>query len=240
MPSNNDRFTLAGMDVSISFYRYQLDMLDLVDDGPLFMESNVQEILGLSSILLSKPRREPADLDKRIPAAIMHELADFLTDMHLATYKKPNSNMVSMVHEVLMEMDGGNVSRTSAMAKLCTWSHQIDALPNDTMHGNCKENELITTFLLPCLAPIMEDASRTFVLRWPAVANEECKGKPAMSLSTYRPDACTIRVCNQELGSDTGVRREQLGRALGQVAPVLKNVAALNQFQPLSAFTPLN
>ncbi|KAI8074019.1 hypothetical protein BC940DRAFT_329564 [Gongronella butleri] len=36
------------------------------------------------------------------------------------------------------------------------------------------------------------------VARKPAVTNDECKGKPAMSLSTRRPDACVSRVCNQD------------------------------------------
>jgi hypothetical protein len=66
----------------------------------------------------------------------------------------------------------------------------VQKLPVDSIESTIIEQELITRFVEPALAPLFEDTTNDILFRWTSTINDEYRTTSTIAIAQDRPDAC--------------------------------------------------
>lgn len=80
----------------------------------------------------------------------------------------------------------------------------IQKLPMDSIESTIMEQELITRFVEPALAPLFENTTTGILFRWTATVNDECRASPSITINQDRPDACITALNGAVWGTGHG------------------------------------
>ncbi|ORX57393.1 hypothetical protein DM01DRAFT_1334017 [Hesseltinella vesiculosa] len=208
LPRYENRLFDQGKDISYAFHQFQEFAHS---QEKLTMESHVQHILSLSSILLIKPERNHPDLYKFLPSKEMEGLLDLIRrELHYGDIEYGEPPMQSECFEAIQSTiltirrsAKKMVDRKNAcQALFALWDTAtpqewkiilslialIQSLPATKKMEDVKEMELITRFVQPAIQPLFDDHDDGTLFRWTGTTNHE--HRTSISISGRRPDSC--------------------------------------------------
>ncbi|KAG2206797.1 hypothetical protein INT45_005492, partial [Circinella minor] len=117
IPSATDRYFISNYDVSVAFYAFQVASLNNFDTHNI--ESNVSNILSLSSILLVQNKKWSPDLIGIFTEEKLIEIYDDQAKrFQTGRYKKRKVVGADIIADIVKDINSGLITRTDGMAKV--------------------------------------------------------------------------------------------------------------------------
>ncbi|KAG0162539.1 hypothetical protein DFQ28_001111 [Apophysomyces sp. BC1034] len=178
-------------------------MLD--EDETLCLESHVQHILALSSIFFVKPLQFHEDVKTYIPNTVLDQMVDDLQTRYHINKRGTPLGLLSKTLPLLDNVRTRRIDQDEATARLLLLKGDLprdefriaksiamllQKLPENRISNTIMEQELLTRFIEPALAPLFENTIGKVIFRWTATTNDECRETTVATISQDRPDAC--------------------------------------------------
>ncbi|KAF7732365.1 hypothetical protein EC973_005261 [Apophysomyces ossiformis] len=219
IPTQDDRYVVNNVDISMLFYNFQLYVKNLVNNKRLFMESHVHHILAMSSVLLIKPKCINDDLKMFIDDKTTKCLVNAVKEKLGVEKKEFNVDLMHKMIKTINDVRKGKLDRMEGVMKLYTMkpsatkeeakiivsiANMLTKLPEDTLMEDTKELELITRYIDPALHPLFDDLGNGIMFRWTSTNNLESKKASSISISQRRPDSSISKFDGVHLGLTLG------------------------------------
>ncbi|KAG1048492.1 hypothetical protein G6F43_009120 [Rhizopus delemar] len=208
-PSIKDRYHLCGVDVSLSFYAFQ--MVSFNNQDSLNMEEHVQHVLALSSILLVQDNRWHPDVQGifgrenllNIHKALQEQ---FTVGIHTPVFNEKISNTVLNIVKNLKRERSSRIDAQIELLLLARNSSTIESkiirsvaamiekLPKQAIKDEIKETELCHRYVDAFLSPLFDSPDEGVLFRWSvlmtSITNQEAAPLNSGSITKRRPDSC--------------------------------------------------
>ncbi|KAI9309596.1 hypothetical protein BJ944DRAFT_226692 [Cunninghamella echinulata] len=205
-PSADDRYKFNNIDISELFYQFQLSVKNYLTSSQtpsLQLESHLQHILSLSSILLLKPNRFHDDLKKIIDQGILENIVTDINKQLNLNMNEFDNSIIIKLFSIFKNIRKNELDRMVAAMEVMKLMEQtkdhmskkilisvrnlIENLPMKNLDEDIKEIELITRYVHPLLSPLLDDITNNIMFRWTSTTNQEWK--TSFSISKRRPDS---------------------------------------------------
>ncbi|SAL96970.1 hypothetical protein [Absidia glauca] len=219
--SGSEPYLFMDVDIADKFRQFQQAVRQETNDGTLYIESSVREVLSLSSILLLCPDQHSPLSMGIFTETVLSGLWKKGLNECLDTTLDISDTTCMTASRAIANVESGLQSKDEAELDLLIYGKTVDPLTRSLLRGICvgmrklplvaikdKESigecELFNMYFDPILSSLLSNPDKNVLLRWSNVISAES--------GDMRPDATISKIHQRSFGASLGYGEVKVAR----------------------------